>query len=309
LNATCVVKQLHLAEPMAKELFRREAQQLLRLGDHPQLPALYAFFEDAGESYLVEQFIEGDTLTRTVQRKGAFSEEEVLALLGHLLPVLEYLESHSVVHRDIKPDNIMITASEVPVLIDFGVVKVIAHTAAQSQGTSVSSAGYTPFEQMSGKPTFASDVYSLGATCLFALTGKSPMELVDQSTAEWRWRSRVKHRISAEVARIIDKMVEPGLKDRYRSATETREDLLKVSGSESPQPTFAATVAPLRGAGGSTQPVGPVGPTPDRTTERGSLFETIVLVALLLGVGFLGYTGQRQGWWDLDPRPAVHQSQ
>ncbi len=111
----CVIKQLRPIHnnpqiyQLVQERFQREAAILEELGGaNDQIPALYAYFSSDGQFYLVQEWIEGDTLTGKVQRQGLFSEGAVQELLMNLLPVLDYVHSKHIVHRDIKPDNIIV---------------------------------------------------------------------------------------------------------------------------------------------------------------------------------------------------------
>lgn len=136
----CVVKQLRPIHnnpqiyQLVQERFQREAAILEELGGaNDQIPALYAYFCSGGQFYLVQDWIEGDTLTGKVQKQGLFSESAVQELFMNLLPVLDYVHSRHIVHRDIKPDNIIVRHRDgKPVLIDFGAVR-------ESMGTVVNS--------------------------------------------------------------------------------------------------------------------------------------------------------------------------
>ena len=125
----CVVKELKPIEDIDFEevlkRFEHEAAILDKLGQqHPQIPQLFAYFADGGKFYLVQEYIEGQTLATRIAKGGALSEMEVYRLLCQILPVLSYIHQEGAIHRDIKPDNIILRASNgLPVLIDFGAVK------------------------------------------------------------------------------------------------------------------------------------------------------------------------------------------
>ncbi|MGH2414577.1 MAG: protein kinase domain-containing protein, partial [Microcystaceae cyanobacterium] len=161
----CVIKQLKPIHnnpqiyQLVQERFQREAAILEELGGSSnQIPALYAYFQLNELFYLVQEYIEGNTLTAKVKQQGVFSESAVRELLVTLLPVLEYIHSRHIVHRDIKPDNIILRhRDEKPVLIDFGAVRETMSTVINSQGSLASSIiigtpGYMPSEQAMGKP-------------------------------------------------------------------------------------------------------------------------------------------------------------
>ena len=138
-----------------------------------------------------------------VKEEGVFSEGQVKDILLSLLPVLDYIHSQGIIHRDIKPENIMLRERDgKPVLIDFGAVKEVVATIVDLDGSPTSSIvigspGFMPLEQAAGKPVFASDLYSLGLTAIYLLTGKRPKELTDLLTGEISWR-----KYAADVSRV-----------------------------------------------------------------------------------------------------------
>ena len=146
------------------------------LGKHPQIPDLLAFVEQEDKLYLVQEFVRGKTLLQEMHEKGRFSEERVRAVLAELLPVLEFVHQRQVIHRDIKPDNIMRPPSGPLVLIDFGVSKQTSSSLLSQVGTVTGTPGYAPMEQTRGFCYPASDLYSLGVTCIRLLTGCLPTD-------------------------------------------------------------------------------------------------------------------------------------
>jgi serine/threonine protein kinase, bacterial len=227
----CVVKQLRPIQnnpqiyQLVQERFQREAALLEDLGGSiDQIPALYAYFASSGQFYLVQEWVEGDTLTAKLQKQGLFNESAIQELLVNLLPVLEYVHSKHIVHRDIKPDNIIVRDRDrQPVLIDFGAVRESMGTIINSQGYPTSSIvigtpGYMPSEQAAGRPVYSSDLYSLGVTAIYLLTGKRPQELEsDPQTAEIVWRQYASH-VNPMILGIIDKAIAYHPRDRYPSA-------------------------------------------------------------------------------------------
>lgn len=231
-HPNCVIKQLRptVNAPqvlqMARELFEREAQTLGRIGNHPQVPRLLDFFEANQEFYLVQEYVSGFTLQQEVRRDGKLSEHGVKQILSEILPVLEYIHSNRVIHRDIKPANIIRRSQDNRlVLIDFGAVK---HQAApQSDGLeqttftayAIGTPGFAPPEQMAMRPVPASDIYALGVTCLYLLTGKSPKDLdYDATTGELLWQNRVD--ITDHFAAVLKKMLEVSVRHRYQAAND-----------------------------------------------------------------------------------------
>lgn len=223
----CVIKQFFpqnqgfINTIKAAELFRAEASRLEILGKHPQIPELLAYFEKGQQQYLVQEFIEGRNLADELAESGSFNEFQIRQLLQDLLPVLDFIHSHKVIHRDIKPENIIRRTSDKKlVLVDFGAAKLVNHTLLQKTNTAIGSAAYAAPEQIMGKAIFASDLYSLGVTCIHLLTQIPPFDLFDNSEGVWAWRDFVKQPISVELARVLDKMIETAINRRFLSAAQ-----------------------------------------------------------------------------------------
>ncbi len=241
----CVIKQFFpqalgsYRSLKAAELFEQEAVRLDDLGKHPQIPELFAHFEQEGHQYLVQEFIEGQNLAQVLAAKGTFNETQIRNLLGSLLPVLEFIHSHNIIHRDIKPENILSCPDGRLVLVDFGAAKYAAGKSLLRTGTTIGTPEYLAPEQARGKAVFASDLYGLGVTCIYLLTEVSPFNLYDTDEAAWGWRHYlVNNPVSDELGGILDKLIEMATKRRYQSAAEVLKEL-------NYQPT-PATVTPRR---------------------------------------------------------------
>ncbi|MEA5534284.1 bifunctional serine/threonine-protein kinase/formylglycine-generating enzyme family protein [Crocosphaera sp. XPORK-15E] len=227
LNAKCVIKQLcpqkqgTAAFGKVQDLFEDEAKQLQQLGEHPQIPQLLAYFKEEDYLYLVQQYIEGKTLDKLYNR--CWTETEVRDFLNNILPVFEFIHQKKVIHRDIKPTNIMgRDDNKQYVLIDFGASKDFAATVA-TRGTKIGTEGYAAFEQMkSGEAFNASDLFSLGATCFFLLTQIDPYNLLLEEGYQWvnQWQTHLKQPISDDLRQVLDKLLQKDRRNRYQSATE-----------------------------------------------------------------------------------------
>jgi serine/threonine protein kinase len=155
-------------------------------------------------------------------------------LLKDLLPVLKFIHDHQVIHRDIKPANIIRRRSDSKlVLIDFGVAKLATVTALMHTGTTVGTAEYMAPEQTRGKALPASDLYSLGVTCIGLLTNISPLELFDITNNRWVWRDYLLKEtvISVKLGRILDKLIANSVPERYKSAAEVLQVINSVQQS------------------------------------------------------------------------------
>jgi serine/threonine-protein kinase len=234
---SCVIKQLrpsanapHVLQ-MARELFEREAKTLGKIGNHPQVPRLLDYFEDNQQFYLVQEYINGATLQQEVKRNGIFSEAGVKQFLSEILPLLQYIHEQKVIHRDIKPANLIRRSQDARmVLIDFGAVKNQVNPISGPSGQTVLTAyaigtpGFAPPEQMAMRPVYASDIYALGITCIYMLTGKAPKDLeYNPTTGEMMWERLVQ--LSDHFASVLRKMLEVSVRNRYQSATEVLRGL------------------------------------------------------------------------------------
>lgn len=287
----CVVKQFKPTASNArfynilKERFDLEAAILEKLGrDHDQIPKLQAYFAENREFYLVQDWINGRTLAEEYRYKGAPTKEALCKLLSSLLSVLEFVHGRGVIHRDIKPANIMIRTSDgEPVLIDFGAVKEVVTASRDADGNvtksvTIGTPGYMPLEQIDGHPVFSSDLYSLGLTAIFLLTGKDPNEMRDPATGELRWHQHAPD-LDPVLASILDKATATLVADRYKSAQEMNEAIRPLIHKKITIPIPPGPVPPA-----------PVPPVPVKT-QRTLLYLAggIVLLLLLGGVMVTAY--------------------
>ncbi len=235
LNERCIVKQLApnvqgtWALKKAIDLFQEEAKRLQELGQHNQIPRLLAYFEQDNYLYLVQQFINGHNLQQELQQRGKYSEREIQEILLDLLPVLKFIHQHGVIHRDIKPQNIMRRFPEGDlVLIDFGASKQLTETVHTQVGTAIGSHGYTAIEQMQdGEAYPASDLFSLGTTCFHLLTEIRPSQLWMRQGYGWvtSWQQHLKSPLSHQLSQVIDKLLKIDIHERYQSADEVIQNL------------------------------------------------------------------------------------
>lgn len=280
-NRRCVIKQLKPAtdDPavyqIIQERFHREAAILEMLGrDNDQIPTLHAYFTEDKEFYLVQDWIDGRNLTQQVELEGVLSLGAVCQLLSSLLSVLEYVHVRGIIHRDVKPENIMLRASDgKPVLIDFGAVKEGVSTIVDSQGRPTSTViigtpGFMPLEQAAGQPVFASDIYSLGLTTIFLLTGKRPQELHDSATGSLSWRQYAAN-VSVGLETVLDKAIRRFAHERYQSAREMNAAVMHIAKIHIPIPPH------------------PVPPDPSPFPRRKLIYAMAGVLILLLASGAL----------------------
>ena len=272
-NQQCVVKQLkpQATDPFtletARRLFDSEAKVLHRLGNHDQIPQLFAYFEENQEFYLVQELIEGDDLSKELTpptppdqggastgncpsyqggtRGDRWSENEVVSLLKEILEILDFVHQQNVIHRDINPRNIIRRKQDGKlVLIDFGADKQVSTKVVQGGRKNITIAigttGFLPSEQANGNPKLSSDIYAVGMVGIQSLTGINPDQLpLNPDTGEINWHEKAS--VSREFAAVLDKMVRYDFRQRYQSAAlalQALNDLKSV-----PSNTIAVSVS------------------------------------------------------------------
>jgi len=297
----CAIKQFfpkHSSttnQEKAAELFEQEAQRLKTLGHHSQIPQLLDYFSQDKRQYLVQEFIHGQNLAAELASVGPFSELKIRLLLRDLLPVLQFIHSHQVIHRDIKPENIIRRPGYGNlVLVDFGAAKFATETILERTGTVIGSAAYTAPEQVRGKAVFASDLYSLGVTCIHLLTQIPPFDLFDSHEDAWVWQDylNANRSISKPLAKILNTLLQSATKRRYQSAEAVLKDLTISQGGSQGKKWLVASTVLIMGFAGMRYLVSPVtqqvsrrnpvvtNPIQDKSpttssTETGGLFATV----------------------------------
>ncbi|MBE9079249.1 ABC transporter substrate-binding protein [Romeria aff. gracilis LEGE 07310] len=212
------------------DLFEREAQVLKRL-DHPGIPRYIDYFqtnEDADQHFhLVQSLAAGESLANLVKAGRQFGETEIVEIAQQILTILQYLHTcePAVIHRDIKPDNLIYQSQGQLSLVDFGAVKNIYRQTAIGSDTLVGTLDYMPPEQLRGQACFASDLYSLGLTLLFLALGESPETLPRWRNQIW-FRSRVS--LSPVLCRWLERLLQPDLEDRFRTVQQAQSALNPV---------------------------------------------------------------------------------
>ena len=205
------------------ELFKREARILSQL-NHPAIPCYLDYFEvDTPQDrcfYIAQHLAMGKSLAVLVESGWHPDEAEVRRLASQILEILVYLHSLTppVIHRDIKPQNIIRQDDGQVFLVDFGAVQDTYHHAIAGGSTIVGTYGYMAPEQFRGQAVLSTDLYGLGTTLLFLLTRKSPADL-PQRQLKINFRSHVC--LSKDFADWLERMVEPAIEDRFHSAQET----------------------------------------------------------------------------------------
>ena len=236
---------------LVQNLFAKEAQVLEQLGQNcTQIPTLYAYLIEDGEFYLIQEHIEGESLADI----GIINFARCEAILSSLLNTLKYIHSQNIIHRDIKPENIIIRKSDgLPVLIDFGAVKETMGAMTRSNSSTVSSVvvgtrGFMAPEQSAGRTLFSSDLYALGLTMIYGLTGKYPIEFANNPlTGELDWDSSLPN-IPAPLKTTLQKAIKMEVGQRYSTAQDMYLALHQSQTQSTTQDTVL--VAPANNTGG-----------------------------------------------------------
>ncbi|MFN6571516.1 serine/threonine protein kinase [Nostoc minutum NIES-26] len=207
----------------AQELFEREAYTLKSL-NHSGIPKYYDFFVEGGKKYLAMELVHGQDLEKRVYATGPVTPNQAIAWMIQTCDILDYLHSQDppLIHRDIKPANLMVRNSNNQIVVlDFGAVKEIGTT----PGTRIGAEGYCAPEQERGQPVTQSDLYAIGPTLIFLLTGENPFKFYRQRGRNFRFDVASVPTITPQLREIIDRVTEPLPRDRYQTAKELVEAL------------------------------------------------------------------------------------
>jgi serine/threonine protein kinase, bacterial len=207
----------------ARELFEREAKILQSL-HHPGIPQYYDFFVEAQRKYLAMELIHGQDLDLAIHQTGTVSVKQAIDWMGQLCDILSYIHAAKppLIHRDIKPANLLIrTIDRQLFLIDFGAVKEIGTLG----GTRIGAPDYMAPEQNNGQPCTQSDLYAIGPTLIFVLTGRNPADFLELQPEGYRFNLTEIPQISPSLQAIIDRVTQRRPRDRYQTAAELAQAL------------------------------------------------------------------------------------
>ena len=239
----CVVKSLqlsassNLSPDTAQQLFETEAKLLEQLGQHhSQIPTLLAYSHEQEQAYLIQEYVEGESLRKWLHRNQRLTTESTVKLLSELLSILTYLHSHRIAHCDIKPSNIIRRKRDGKlVLIDFGAACLVPESMSSAATASTSNElqmaigtpDYMPDEQKLGYPQLNSDLYALGILIIHLLTGIQPRQFQrDLISGQLNWQTHLTDStIDSRLIAVLNRMVQSNFRDRYQQAGEVLADL------------------------------------------------------------------------------------
>jgi serine/threonine protein kinase len=250
------------------KLFEREAQVLKQL-NHPRIPKFrdYFWISEGSKLGLVQEYIPGSSLQELLDQGKKFTEQQVRQIAVQVLNILIYLHelSPSVLHRDIKPSNLIWGGDQQVYLIDFGAVQDRA-VAAEATFTVVGTYGYSPIEQFGGRAVPASDLYALGATLIYLLTGTVPANL-PQRNLQIQFADLVSS--SPSMVYWLQQLSEPALERRLSWLKE-------VAGAFPGVALSSAGLALVALEAGTCSPLLSVPPSPLLSSGQGGLFNSLV---------------------------------
>ena len=235
-----------------KEKFKQEAKVLEIFGaEHPQISVVYDFFESDVLSfsksqllsdttdqffYIVQEYIEGQTLAQELSHNGQLSEPRIIKILHHILPVLQFIHNHeySKVHQNITPDSLVRDRKGKLHLTNFGTVKQAMVASSQSliqvsNSSPIEPASlFIPPEQQPNQQVYpSSDLYSLAVTMLYLLTGQNLHTLFDSDSHRWYWQPYAQ--VSDRLYSVLNRMLQPSPQERFQSAAEVLAALRQTS--------------------------------------------------------------------------------
>lgn len=272
--------------------FLQEARQLARF-QHPNIVRVIDIFKENDTAYTVMEFVNGETLKERVQRTGAMEEKEAMLLINQLLDAVEAVHAKGMLHRDIKPDNVLINPEGQVVLIDFGSAREFAEGKTTHQ-TAMITPGYAPPEQYSERAKRGpfTDIYALGATMYYLLTGEKPVASTDRSFEELIAPHVLNPKVSSQVSSAVLLALEIKPENRFQDIAEMKGALTTLLSKN------LKKVSPVKKISSSPTPQEPLTDpvsidTPKRTPAPKSNLSLVFFLAfgvLVLGGGIFWYT-------------------
>lgn len=222
--------------------FIQEAKQLAKF-NHPSIVRVTDFFQENKTAYMVMNFVEGSTLKYLVGKSGPMSFEQTKSIIFQLIDALEIIHSKNMLHRDIKPDNIIITPQNQAVLLDFGAARDYTDNKTIAQ-TAIITPGFAPLEQYnsSSRKGKFTDIYAFGATLYFLLTGLKPLDATQRIDTVLKAPHEINPKISSQISSIIMLAMQMKPENRFQDVAEIRQAFNLILNKEQ----IAQTVTPQK---------------------------------------------------------------
>ncbi|MEA5573919.1 WD40 repeat domain-containing serine/threonine-protein kinase [Calothrix sp. UHCC 0171] len=242
--SACVVQKIFRRSQFCQNQNIDEKINLLqRLETYSLSPKLFSYHYKDDYIYLIFEYVEGKNLNQSLSVNGKLNEVQIWQLLTDILPELELLHNWNLIHCNIKPTNIIDCRNSLQqkfILVDFANIQIFDNIHDYANNIISGSPEYLAPEQLDSYPVFSSDLYSLGVTCIYALTDVSPFYLFDSANNQWVWRDYLQTEISERLANLLDKLINKDINQRFHSA----KDVMEVMGiaSISPKLTLKSQV-------------------------------------------------------------------
>ncbi|MEA5578432.1 serine/threonine-protein kinase [Anabaena sp. UHCC 0451] len=244
---SCIVHKF-IQSQQKSTAFIDKVERLQKLNHHPQIPNLLAFFQEDKADYLVYEFIPGDSLNTILAKNGVFQEPQIWQILKSVLPVLDFIHRQQIIHCHLKPENLIIRESIFSetsdnlvklALVNFASTQILKTANNSREQKIIGSPEYSAPEQLQGKPTFSSDLYSLGVTCIYLLTQIPPFNLFDVANNNWVWQDYLTQPVSEHLAYTLNKLINHDLQTRWKSTSE----IITTLGIKNPHPRLSASIS------------------------------------------------------------------
>jgi len=291
-------------DPEFLSRFRREVRAAERL-DHPNIARAYDSGEDMGHHYYAMEYCSGDSLHDVIDRERVLAPQRAVDIVARVASALGYAHASGIIHRDVKPDNINVSADGVVKLLDLGLSKDLGesrHSFNTQTGVAMGTPHYISPEQVRGDKVIdgRTDIYSLGATLYHLVTGQTPFDAPSAASIMLKHLNEelpnpkdIRPELSDELCIVIEKMMAKSPDHRYRDCNELLEDLAALQKGESLKTQrlmrgFSSVALPNELLARET-PVQPV-----KRTRRRALVATLALLFCLAGAGAIGMYFLRQ---------------
>jgi len=278
------VLPLNLVDRSTVERFNREARAMARL-HHTNLVEVFEVDMTKGQHYFIMEFIDGESLKALISRNGIVPESKTLDIIAQVAKGIGCIHEEGMIHRDIKPGNVMVTADGKVKVMDFGLVKIAGVTNVTISGSALGTAEYMSPEQVSDEAVDTrSDIYSLGVTMYEMLAGRPPFQGDSYQAVLMKHKyevpsplRQVNPQVSVEAEAIVNKAMAKQLSERYQKAEDLVADISKLRGTDAQteKMSLPPEVCEAKQASGIKLPFG-----------------KIVTFILIAGIGYLGYVNR-----------------